>query len=208
MGASFSEQCRSPSEGSFFGWLAQRVMSMGKGEDSIDFVNHINAPSNPVIVELGPGAGHSLRHILSSLKPSRIYAIEISSAFRKTITSDADFVDWIQGGVLSVHASDARNLEFIPDSSVDVIFGMNVIYFLDPLEAYLIEMKRILKPGGKLNFGVKDAALHGDRTIYVNTDWTECIDQMKSAGFMKVEIHEKRLQGALAYTPLVGNKPK
>jgi len=181
---------------------------MGKGDDSTDAVSLISAPENSVIVELGPGAGYSLRQILASLKPSRVYAIEISDAFRNALTSDKEFAASIESGLLSVHANDAKCLNFIPSNSVDVIFGFNLIYFLDPLSEYLKEMKRILKPGGTVNFGVKDIAKTFDNTVYINTDWTACLDQMKSAGLVEVEQAESRLEGTSEYIPLVGKKPK
>ena len=181
---------------------------MGKGDDSTDAVSLISAPENSVIVELGPGAGYSLRQILASLKPSRVYTIEISDAFRNDLTSDKEFTASIESGLLSVHANDSKCLNFIPSNSVDVIFGFNLIYFLDPLSEYLKEMKRILKPGGTVNFGVKDIAKTFDNTVYINTDWTACLDQMKSAGLVEVEQAESRLEGTSECIPLVGKKPK
>ena len=92
MGSALATQLRSPQEGSCVGWVARRMMAMGKGDDSTDAVSLISAPENSVIVELGPGAGYSLRQILASLKPSRVYTIEISDAFRNDLTSDKNDV--------------------------------------------------------------------------------------------------------------------
>ncbi len=210
MGSALAKQLRSPDQASCFGWMAQKIMSMGKGEDSIDAVSQMRAQvdvKNPVIVELGPGAGYSLREMISSFQPSRLYAIEISEAFRNILTSDNDFKASIASGVLSVHGDDAKDLkDFIPDNSVDVIFAFNVIYFLDPLEDYLNEMKRILKPGGKVYFGVKDVAKTFDNSVYVNTDWDVCLDQMKAVGLEDVKQGEARLEGPVSYVPLVGTK--
>mmetsp|Transcript_12591 Transcript_12591/g.15492 ORF Transcript_12591/g.15492 Transcript_12591/m.15492 type:complete len:220 (+) Transcript_12591:242-901(+) len=212
MGASLAKQMRSPDQHSCFGWVAQRIMSMGKGDDSIDAVKALidskyKLPQKPVIVELGPGAGYSLREMFDKIQPSKFYAIEISSAFREIIETDKEFSSYIDSGVLSVHGDDAKKLVFIPDNSVDVIFAFNVIYFLDPFEDYLKEMRRILKPGGVLSFGVKDIAKHMENTIYINTDWNVCLDQMKSAGFVDVKQGEIRLEDPLSYIPIYGMKP-
>ncbi len=216
MGSALAKQLRSPDPGSCYGWMAQKIMSMGKGEDSIDAVSQmkldggalLSAENKPVLVELGPGAGYSLREMISSFQPSRVYAIEISEAFRNILTTDNDLKPSIASGVLSVHGDDAKDLkEFIPDNSVDAIFAFNVIYFLDPLEDYLKEMMRILKPGGKVYFGVKDVAKNMDQSIYINTDWDVCLDQMKAIGLEDVSQGEARLEGPVSYTPLVGTKP-
>lgn len=208
MGSALAKQLRSPSERSCMGWMAQRIMSMGNGSDSIDAVFLIkSAAASPVIVELGPGAGYSLREIISDLKPSRVYGIEISGAFRKALAADKEFAASIDNGILSLHENDAKKLDFIPDNSVDIIFGFNVIYFLDPLDDYLKEMCRILKPGGQVHFGVKAVAKTLNPLVYVNTDWVACLDEMKSAGLVEGKQGEERLEGPLAYVSLTAKKP-
>lgn len=208
MGAKLAKELRSPSPGSFMGWCAQRIMSMGNGSDSIDAASQILLPSaeKPVIVEIGPGAGYALREFIQKQKPARVYGIEISEAFRNQLSTDKEFKESIEKGVLSLHGNDAKDLSFIQDESVDIIFGFNVIYFLDPLGLYLKECNRILKPGGSLNFGVKEIAKNMDKSIYINTDWDTCVEEMKKEGFVDVKLKEERLEGPLAYRPLVGRK--
>lgn len=212
MGSALAKQLRSPSEGSCLGWMAQKIMAMGNGSDSIDAVSLIKTTmtiaDKPVIVELGPGAGYALRELFSTLGPSKVYAIEISNAFRKVLAADTEFAPLIDSGVLSLHGDDARNLDIIPDNSVDLIFGFNVIYFLDPLDDYLKEMNRILKPGGHINFGVKPMAKTLEKTVYINTDWDVCLDRIRSVGFVDVKQGEQRLEESLAYIPLTGTKPQ
>ena len=123
MGSALAKQLRSPSEKSCVGWVAQKIMAMGNGSDSIDAVSLINANNGnkPVIVELGPGAGYALRKILSpttGIQPSKVYAIEISEAFRNGIAADEEFATSIQNGILSLHENDTKNLDFIPDNYV------------------------------------------------------------------------------------------
>ena len=43
----------------------------------------------------------------------------------------------ISSGTLHIRSEDAASLPFIGDESVDRVLGMNVIYFLNPLEDYL-----------------------------------------------------------------------
>jgi len=207
MGASLAKQLRSPTPGSCLGWMAQSIMSMGSGADSIDAVSQIpTTVEKPVIVELGPGAGYSLREMIKNLSPSRVYGVEISEAFRRKLATDAELKPSIEAGVLSLHEDDAKDLNFIPDNSVDIIFAFNVIYFLDPLPSYLQECHRILKPGGSVIFGVKNVAKDMDKSIYINTDWEMCLEEMKKSGFRDVEIKDEQLEGSVAYIPLVGKK--
>ena len=188
--------------------MALKIMASGDGKDSMDAVSKIKGlPETPSIVELGPGAGFSLRQMITSFQPSRIYAIEISEAFRNMLTKDKELATSIETGVLSVHDNDAKSLDFIPDNSVDLVFAFNVIYFLDPLDEYLKEMMRILKPGGTVNFCVKNVAKNLNAAVYINTDWDVCIAKMKEVGFVEVEEEEAQLEGSLEYIPLKGKKP-
>ena len=207
MGQQLAKEMRSPSQGSCVGWVAQKIMSSGSGTDSIHAVSSIKlATEKPVIVEIGPGAGYALRSLIKSFEPSRVYGIEISDAFRKGLSEDEEFAPLMKDEILSLHGDDAKDLSFIPDNSVDLIFAFNVIYFLDPLDAYLKEAHRMLKPGGQINFGVKDMAKNLDNSIYINTDWEVCLEKMKSAGFDTVEKGEVKLDGNLAYIPLTAMK--
>ena len=159
-----------------------------------------------MIVEIGPGAGHATKEFFQKFSPSRFYGIEISEAFRNRLTTDTDLKPFFDSGVFTVHGEDAKELSFIPDNSVDAVFAFYVVYFLCPLSLYLQEFHRILKPGGSLNFGVKDVAKNMDQAIYVNTDWDKCIEEMKKSGFENAKAGEVRLEGPVAYTPLVGTK--
>ena len=94
---------------------------------------------------------------------------------------------------------------FLPSASVDRVFAMNVIYFLEPLDAYLAEIFRCLKPGGLVVLGVKDVAIGQDKSVYVNQDWSECLAAMKRAGF-EAELGSTQLEGMAAYRPLIGRK--
>lgn len=204
MGASLAKQMRSPESGTCMGWMAQKIMSSGSGADSVDAVSALTlAVEAPTILELGPGAGYAMREMISSFSPSRFYGIEISDAFRKGLSEDVEFKELIEKGILSLHGDDAKDLTFVPDNSVDLIFAHNVIYFLDPLDIYLKEAHRILKPGGQAFFGVKEVAKSLDQSIYINTDWNLCLEEMKKAGFKNAEQQQPRLEGGLAYIPLV-----
>jgi len=209
MGASLAKELRSPTSGSCMGWMAQKIMDSGKGVDSIDAASQIATAfgEGPVIAEIGPGAGHATKELIRSCSPSRFYGIEISEAFRERLTNDKDLQPSVASGVLTVHGDDARDLKFIPDNSVELVFAFNVIYFLDPLSSYLQEFHRILKPGGSLHFGVKNMAKDLDSSVYINTDWDECLREMMTVGFEDAKAEVQRLEGPVSYIPLVCRKP-
>ena len=115
------------------------------------------------------------------------------------------FREPIGSGTLHIRGEDAASLSFVSDASVDRVLGMNVIYFLDPLDIYLREVHRILKPGGFVVWGCKEPAKQGDPKVFVNTDWDKCLGSMEAAGF-RAEKGSVRLEGMASYTPLIGKK--
>merc|ERR1712117_632546 len=119
------------------GWLSRKVMENANSLSSVDLVEELlSVDQGSTIVEFGPGHGFALRRILEK-RPERVYGVEISESFRSILQSDPDFRDPISRGTLHIRSEDAVSLPFLEDGSVDRVLGMNVIYFLNPLEDYL-----------------------------------------------------------------------
>jgi 16S rRNA A1518/A1519 N6-dimethyltransferase RsmA/KsgA/DIM1 with predicted DNA glycosylase/AP lyase activity len=166
--------------------------------------NCLEMAAGQVVLELGPGMGFATSNILSK-DPSRVFAIEISKAFRNALEKNTTIVDAMKTGCLTIHGEDAVSMPFISDGSVDRVLGINVIYFLAPLVKYLKELFRVIKPGGLVVWIVKDVAKTFDKKIYVNTDWDICLVAMEEAGFVAT-CGEKQLSGSQEYIPLYGRK--
>ena len=73
---------------------------------------------------------------------------------------------------ITIIGNDAANLaSIVPNKSIDKAILINVIYFLDPLDIYLEELKRILKTAGVIIIAGKFGLAQGfDPKIFKNTD--------------------------------------
>lgn len=203
----FSEQLRAPKPGTLVGWFALMRMEDRNRESSKVMVQWLDPKPSSVVVEIGPGHGMALESLLKEYQPSRVYGIEISEAFRQKLQSK--FAEQLASGLLSIHNHDAKHLPFLHEASVDYIYALNVIYFLNPLSEYLAEIYRILKPGGTILFGISTAvaSVICDPTYFVNTDWDACTEAIKLAGFENVVRGEgvPRKRGLLV--PISAQKP-
>ena len=204
----FADQMRAPS-GVCLSWMAMKVMASGGGKDSVDCVEKfLDLKEGMVVVEYGPGAGFATKAILSK-GAKKLDAFEISPAFRAKLARDPVCSAAVAAGTLAIHGKDAYSLPFIAPDSVDRLLGINVVYFLDPLDVYLKEIARILKPGGVVVMAVKPATMLAKidpkATVYKNQDYAAIVKAMEAAGF-EASVGEPNLEGGLTYLPIIGKK--
>ena len=147
------------------GYIAKRIMLFGNQKVIEDSVARLGISKDDVVIEIGSGNGQALLEI-EKKKPSKIYAVEISEDFRKVLYSR------FNSAKITIIGNDAANLaSIVPDKSIDKALLINVIYFLDPLDIYLEELKRILKTSGVIIIAGKFGLAQGfDPEIFKNTD--------------------------------------
>ena len=159
-----TQNMRSPGNG-LLGHVARSVMSQGNELVSQDAAERLDIKTGECVLEVGPGNGHGIEKILS-YKPSKILGIEISDSYRKSLENKFENPNVV------ILANDAKELKnVVPDSSVDKLLAVNVLYFLEPLESYLNEFYRIIKKGGEAIISCK---FHGverfDERVAVKKD--------------------------------------
>ena len=172
-----AENLRSPNT-FFFGFIAKRLMLVGNQKVIEDSVERLNVKSEDKILEIGSGNGQALIEILKK-NPKKIKVIEISPIFRNHLKKKF-------GKKIELYENDAKNLsDVIDNSSIDKIFLINVIYFLNPLELYLKELKRILNKDGTIFIAGKfEAVKTFDDNVFQNKKITELLKVLKK--FFKV----------------------
>ena len=172
-----AENLRSPNS-FFFGFIAKRLMLVGNQKVIEDSVKRLNIKSEDKILEVGSGNGQALIEILKK-NPKKIKVIEISPIFRNHLKNKF-------GKKIEVYDNDAKNLKgIINNSSIDKILLINVIYFLNPLELYLKELKRILNKDGTIFIAGKfEAVKTFDDNVFQNKKITELLKVLKK--FFKV----------------------
>ena len=172
-----AENLRSPNS-FFFGFIAKRLMLVGNQKVIEDSVKRLNIKSEDKILEVGSGNGQALIEILKK-NPKKIKVIEISPIFRNHLKNKF-------GKKIEIYENDAKNLKgIIENSSINKILLINVIYFLNPLELYLKELKRILNKDGTIFIAGKfEAVKTFDDNVFQNKKITELLKILKK--FFKV----------------------
>jgi len=175
---------RSP-HGGVGGFIAMTIMGKFNPPSVREAIRRLDLQPNETFLELGAGHGAGLREIaeLKHGQPKRIVCVEISESFRNELHKTITELPPETSSNIEIHGEDCRSMPYLDDASVDKIFGMNVVYFLDPLSEYLAEINRVLKPKGKVVFGCKFANLPRDNAEFVNVSKSAVVDAMGEAGF-------------------------
>ena len=159
-------------------WVARTLMNYSNAQVSIDIVNRMKLKKTDHVLELGVGNGLAIKEI-AKISENKIIGIEISAEFRKKLLNKQ-----LPKNIVILE-NDAKDLsKEIPDGSIDKLLAINVIYFLKPIEEYILEFKRILKKGGIGYLGCKfDSIKNFDIEVAPNRDEGAIITQLLNLGF-------------------------
>lgn len=104
------------------------------------------------VLEIGPGNGGYVPYLLSKAAQMRYYGIDISETMvQEALQHNAELV---ASGAAIFTLGNGQELPYA-DHFFDKIFTVNTLYFWkDPLKQ-LQEIRRVLKPGGRLGIGIR-----------------------------------------------------
>ena len=159
-------------------WVARTLMNYSNAQVSIDIVNRMKLKKTDHVLELGVGNGLAIKEI-AKISENKIIGIEISAEFRKKLLNKQ-----LPKNIVILE-NDAKDLsKEISDGSIDKLLAINVIYFLKPIEEYILEFKRILKKGGIGYLGCKFESIKNfDIEVAPNRDEGAIITQLLNLGF-------------------------
>ena len=159
-------------------WVARTLMHYSNAQVSIDIVNRMKLKEPDNVLELGVGNGLAIKEI-AKISVKQIIGIEISAEFRRNLRKMKLPKNIV---ILENDAKDLSNA--IPDGSIDKLLAINVIYFLKPIEEYILEFKRILKKGGIGYLGCKFESIKNfDIEVAPNKDERAIISTLSNLGF-------------------------
>ena len=159
-------------------WVARTLMNYSNAQVSIDIVNRMKVKKTDHVLELGVGNGLAIKEI-AKISRNNIIGVEISAEFRRNLLKMK-----LPKNIVILE-NDAKDLsKEIPDGSIDKLLAINVIYFLKPIEQYILEFKRILKKGGIGYLGCKFESIKNfDIEVAPNRDEGAIITQLLTLGF-------------------------
>lgn len=144
------------------------------------------------VLDVGFGGGHGFTMLLARIERGKVHGVELSTAMVSRVKRR--FAKAIAAGRLSVVAGNVEALPY-PDAMFDCVMTVNTLYFWDDPDGALREIRRVLKPGGRVlvsaatraaleNFAV---ARNGFFHLYTAEEMTALVE---SAGFHDVRCEQ------------------
>jgi ubiquinone/menaquinone biosynthesis C-methylase UbiE len=166
-------------------------------------IDALDLQKGDAVLEIGPGGGSHLKAFFEQAPDLRYTGVDISelmvaeaSRFNDALVSEGKAEFLLSGG---------EALDFSEDT-FDKIVTVNTLYFWKDPKQYLMEIKRVLKPGGifSLCFAPKEFMAKLPFTHYTFNLYTlaEAEGLLKEAGFesLKVNRHDEIVRGNAGQT--------
>lgn len=164
-------------------------MNLGNKGMTLFSIAALEPQANDNILEIGMGNGYYTKNIVN-LDSSIQYT---GYDYSKTMVDAAISInqDLINRGQVKFIEGDIRDMPF-EDDAFDKIFTVNTFYFWDDHEKAISELRRVLKPGGRLLIVVrpKSNTVNFPVTEYGFSLWENeaIVELCNKHGFSKVEM--------------------
>ena len=117
--------------------------------DPNDALKQFNVYGAQDVADLGSGAGHFSLAAARRLEGGRLFAVDVERDMLKRLSDEAAL-----RGLSNVHVlwGDLAKLSGVPlaDGAVDRAMAVSVLFQVHDRDAFVQEVRRILKPGGKV----------------------------------------------------------
>lgn len=167
-------------------------MNEGNKYMNLHTIELLNPMDNENILEIGMGNGFFVKEILSKNASIKYTGCDFSELMiEEAIKNNQEYITKKQASFF--HTS-ADQLHF-EDECFDKIFTINTLYFWEEPKKDLSELKRVLKPNGKLFVTIrpKKYIQHFGFTKYGFNMYSqeEAADLLQSCGFKMINVVEK-----------------
>lgn len=148
--------------------------------------------ANDLIMEIGMGNGFFVKDILSVDSSIRYTGCDFSEDMvREANVINKVFIDSSQA---EFHVASADNLPFAPES-FSKVFTVNTLYFWEDKELVLSEIRRVLKPKGRVIISIRPKAVMKDYPFvkygFDMFDKNDLANLLSENGFTVEDIIEK-----------------
>ena len=183
----------------FIGKLIGNRMAKGNVYDAQWTISLLDIQPDHRVLEIGFGPGISTKMASEKAFGGFVAGIDHSSTMvQSAVQRNAD---GIRSGKVELKQGEADSLPY-SDRSFDIVYSLHSIYFWKNPLACLIEIKRVLKPGGLLAITIQPRSFwkrEVDTSIMTLYSGEELASLFSEAGFqnVRVEVSVPKAEGYL-----------
>lgn len=135
------------------GRIAAQLMIRSNAPLNLWMVDLLSPGPRDRVLEVGFGPGVALTELLARVSDGCVAGVDASDMLVRQARSR--HADAIAAGRLEIHLGDAGSLPY-GDATFDTVCGAHVIYFWPDAVATVRELRRVLRPGGRLALGYQE----------------------------------------------------
>jgi SAM-dependent methyltransferase len=138
-------------DGALLGEVVARAAACPREDVARDAIELLSIAPADAVLELGCGSGRMLAQVAARLRRGTIVGIDPS----ELMVRHARFRNrrLLERGRAEIRVGHSGELAGFADASFDKVFGVHVIYFWGRSRRHLAEIRRVLRPGGRLALG-------------------------------------------------------
>jgi SAM-dependent methyltransferase len=172
------------------GRLLLRVMARETARFNREILDRLEPRAGDDILEVGYGHGRALATAGERVPAARLSGIDISGVAQQTAAQRCRAL--VAAGRLDLRVGDSSHLPW-DAAAFDRVFSVNTLYFWYEPVRDLGEIRRVLRPSGRLVVGFRDssdaAVASFPSPIYRFRSAAEVSGLLARAGFETVEVH-------------------
>jgi SAM-dependent methyltransferase len=138
-------------DGALLGEVVVRAATCPRERVAGDVAEILELAPDDSVLELGCGSGRMLSVLAGRLRGGRALGIDPSELMVRH--ARLRLRHWIAAGRVEVRVGGSEGLGSLPGAGFDAVFGVHVVYFWEDPRAHLAEVRRVLRPGGRLLLG-------------------------------------------------------
>jgi len=168
-------------------------MKVGNGGMIQRTIDLLACEDHNTVLEIGPADGSYVPYLLSRAPQLKYYGIDIS----ETMLAQArqHHAALITQGMASFTLGNGRELPY-DDDFFDKAYTVNTLYFWEEPFTLLAEIKRVLKPGGRLAIGIRSKSIMEKLPFtqygFELYDTAKATTLLQKAGFTIQQIAEEK----------------
>jgi ubiquinone/menaquinone biosynthesis C-methylase UbiE len=167
-----------------------RFMAKGNAGLYKELMKFYQPAERQTVLEVGPGNGAFIPQLISPASDISYTSVDLSEEMVRDATELNK--ELTEQGKAEILQGDCRKLRF-ENEGFDHALSLNTIYFMDPLEVYLEELKRVMRKGAMLYLGYRSKQsmlqLPFTRFGFVLYEPMQVEILLEQAGFKQVKSH-------------------